>query len=41
LTVSKSLQNSAQWTDPAAGRFDYFLDAGGDPLPAGAWQLEI
>ncbi len=41
LDSEQILQNSAPWTDPAAGRFDYFLDAGGDPLPAGEWQLEI
>ncbi len=41
LDGEQILQNSAQWTDPAAGRFDYFLDAGGDPLPPGEWQLEI
>lgn len=41
LDGEELLRNSAAWTDPEMGRFDYFLDAGGDPLPAGEWQLEI
>jgi len=41
LDGEEILRNSAQWTDPETGRFDYFLDAGGDPLPAGEWTLEI
>ncbi len=41
LDGDEILQNEAPWTDPASGRFDYFLDAGGDPLPAGDWMLEI
>ncbi len=41
LDGEEILRNSAAWTDEEAGRFDYFLDAGGDPLPAGEWVLEI
>ncbi|MEW5957719.1 MAG: hypothetical protein AB1801_08355 [Chloroflexota bacterium] len=41
LDGEEILRNAADWTDPAEGRFDYFLDAGGDPLPTGEWNLEI
>lgn len=41
LDGEEILRNSAEWTDPEIGRFDYFLDAGGDPLPVGEWDLEI
>lgn len=41
LDGEEILRNAAEWTDPAMGRFDYFLDAGGDPLPVGEWDLEI
>ncbi len=41
LDGEEILRNAAEWTDPAMGRFDYFLDAGGDPLPTGDWDLEI
>jgi Tol biopolymer transport system component len=41
LDGEEILRNAAEWTDPAMGRFDYFLDAGGDPLPSGDWDLEI
>jgi len=41
LDGEEILRNEAPWTDPANGRFDYFLDAGGDPLPPGNWVLEI
>jgi hypothetical protein len=29
------------WTGPESGVFDYFIDNGGRPLPAGDWVLEI
>jgi len=41
LDGEEILRNSAEWTDPIEGRFDYFLDAGGAPLPVGEWALEI
>jgi Tol biopolymer transport system component len=41
LDGEEILRNSAEWIDPEEGRFDYFLDAGGAPLPAGDWALEI
>jgi predicted ribosomally synthesized peptide with SipW-like signal peptide len=41
LDGEEILRNAADWTDPETGRFDYFLDAGGDPLPPGEWDLEI
>jgi len=35
------LRNSATWSDQTNGRFDYFIDAGGDPLLPGQWDLEL
>lgn len=34
-------RNSGQWTEPERGVFDYYIDNGGDPLPAGDWILEL
>lgn len=41
LDGDEILRSADEWSEEEAGRFDYFLDAGGDPLPAGEWQLEI
>ncbi|MBN1994447.1 MAG: PD40 domain-containing protein [Anaerolineae bacterium] len=41
LDGSEILRNSAAWTDSESGRFDYFIDAGGDPLSPGEWTLEL
>lgn len=35
------LRNQAAWTGHDVGRFDYFIDAAGNPLPAGQWELEL
>lgn len=35
------LSNAAEWTGDESGRFDYFIDAGGDPLSPGEWVLEL
>ncbi|MDM8526959.1 hypothetical protein QUF58_02000 [Anaerolineales bacterium HSG24] len=35
------LRNTANWSGQEAGRFDYFLDASGNPLPNGQWLLEL
>jgi len=35
------LRNSAAWSGQEKGRFDYFIDAGGNPLPSGYWRLEL
>ncbi len=34
-------RNAGTWTGPESGVFDYFIDNGGRPLPAGDWVLEI
>lgn len=34
-------RRSGLWTGPEQGVFDYFVDNGGKPLPAGDWLLEI
>jgi hypothetical protein len=34
-------RSPAQWTGPADGVFDYFINNGGKPLPAGDWVLEL
>ncbi|MFC1974781.1 hypothetical protein ACFLXQ_00100 [Chloroflexota bacterium] len=34
-------RSSSAWTDPESGVFDYHIDNGGKPLPAGDWILEI
>lgn len=41
LDGNEILRNSATWTDREQGRFDYFIDAGGDPLASGEWTLEL
>lgn len=41
LDGTEMLRSSETWTGDAGGTFDYFLDAGGQPLPAGEWTLEI
>jgi len=41
LDGNEILRNSATWSDQDSGRFDYFIDAGGDPLLAGQWSLEL
>ncbi len=41
LDGEEILRGSTPWTEAEQGRLDYTLDAGGDPLPAGAWLLEI
>lgn len=35
------LKSTDQWSGEASGRFDYFLDTEGAPLPPGAWLLEL
>ncbi|MDM8518630.1 hypothetical protein QUF64_01180 [Anaerolineales bacterium HSG6] len=35
------LRNTANWSGQETGRFDYFLDASGEPLPNGQWLLEL
>jgi hypothetical protein len=35
------MRKSDIWTGPDRGVFDYFIDNGGRPLPAGDWILEI
>jgi hypothetical protein len=35
------LNSSQPWPEDATGLFDYVIDAGGDPLPAGEWALEF
>lgn len=34
-------RKSGIWTGPASGKFDYFIDNSGKPLPPGDWVLEI
>jgi Tol biopolymer transport system component len=41
LDGEEMLKNSAAWADRESGRFDYFVDAGGDPLAPGEWTLEL
>ena len=41
LDGNEILRNSAEWTGDEMGRFDYFIDAGGDPLSPGEWLLEL
>ena len=41
LDGKEVLRNSAIWSDKESGRFDYFVDAGGDPLTPGDWMLEL
>lgn len=41
LDDEEILNNSAPWSGDEAGRFDYFIDAGGSPLAPGEWLLEL
>ena len=41
LDGEEILRNPAVWAKDESGRFDYFLDAGGEALPSGDWVLEI
>ena len=41
LDGKEVLRNKAAWKDKEVGRFDYFIDAGGDPLSPGEWTLEL
>ena len=34
-------RSPAQWSGPEDGRFDYFINNGDKPLPAGDWVLEL
>lgn len=35
------LRSAESWAGDESGRFDYFLDTGGQALPAGEWVLEV
>jgi Tol biopolymer transport system component len=35
------LSTSQPWLEAEAGVFDYVIEAGGEPLPAGQWALEL
>lgn len=35
------LSTSQPWLEDETGTFDYIIEAGGDPLPAGQWALEF
>ena len=41
LDGNEILNTSAEWSGDERGRFDYFIDAGGDPLSPGEWELEL
>ena len=41
LDGDEILRNEAEWNGDVAGRFDYFIDAGGEPLFPGEWLLEL
>lgn len=41
LDGQEILRNKAQWAGQPAGRFDYFIDADGEPLFPGEWRLEL
>lgn len=41
LDGKEVLRNSQKWTGDQAGVFDYFIDAGNDPLFPGEWVLEL
>jgi hypothetical protein len=41
LNDQEVMRKSDIWTGPDRGVFDYFIDNGGRPLPAGDWILEI
>lgn len=34
-------RSSGDWTESESGVFDYYIDNGGKPLPAGDWILEL
>jgi len=38
---SEVSRTSQPWLDDASGTFDYVIDTGGEPLPAGEWALEF
>lgn len=41
LDGDEILRTPAQWTGDEAGRFNYFIDAGGETLFPGQWVLEL
>ncbi len=41
LDGEEILSNEAEWTGDKEGRFDYFIDAGGEELAPGEWTLEL
>jgi hypothetical protein len=41
LDGQEILRNDQKWTGDAAGVFDYFVDAGNEPLFPGEWVLEL
>lgn len=41
LNGDEILRSGDQWNGDQAGRFDYFIDAGGAPLSSGEWLLEL
>ncbi len=41
LDGKEVLRNAQSWTGDATGIFDYFIDAGKDPLFPGKWMLEL
>lgn len=41
LDGKEVLRNAQKWTGDKAGVFDYFIDAGNEPLFPGEWELEL
>jgi hypothetical protein len=41
LNDKEIVRKAEPWRGPASGVFDYFIDNGGRPLPAGDWVLEL
>ncbi len=41
LNGDEILRNAADWAGEERGRFDYFIDADGEPLFPGRWRLEL
>lgn len=41
LDGTEMLRSTENWGSDRSGTFDYFLDAGDDPLPPGLWQLDL
>ncbi|MBN1991828.1 MAG: PD40 domain-containing protein [Anaerolineae bacterium] len=41
LNETEVARSATAWTGPESGTFDYFIDNGLKPLPAGDWLLEI